>query len=177
MPARKRPASTEDSDDLDSKPTVTSMAASHSVAASVVAISSVPSAALTAIGASAAPEPLVPETTLAASHSVDASVVASSFVSAAALTAIGASAAPEPLVPSSLAASHPEAAARECLMSPGRGGSVASPPVGSPGRNKQLFMQSVTPQAMTCNLSKLSVVCPNSLFTPDLQVLFCRVSV
>jgi hypothetical protein len=99
-------------------------------AASVDASSPVRSLALSAGGASAVPEPLVSEASVAASPPAAASVDASSPVRSLALSAGGASA----------------------------GGGVASPPVGSPGRNKALFMQSVTPQAMTCNLSKLSIL-------------------
>ena len=68
--------------------------------------------------------------------------------------------------------------ARDRTSSPGRGGSVASPAVSSPGKNKQLFMLSVTPQAMSCNLSKLLVGLDTiSWFSPNLQVLLCQVSV
>ena len=149
MPSRKRPAS---SVDFPSQPLVSeaSVAASPP-AASVDASSPVRSWALSAGGASAAPEPLVTETSMAASPPAAASVGASSPVRSLALSAGGASAAPEPLVTEASMAASPPAAASA-------GGGVASPPVGSPGRNKALFMQSVTPQAMTCNLSMLSIL-------------------
>ena len=128
MPSRKRPAS---SVDFPSQPLVSEASVAATLpAASVDASSPVRSWALSAGGASAAPEPLVTETSMAASPPAAASVVASSPVRSLALSAGGASA----------------------------GGGVASPPVGSPGRNKALFMQSVTPQAMTCNLSMLSIL-------------------
>ena len=95
-------------------------------------------------------QPLVSEASVAASPPA-ASVDASSPVRSWALSAGGASAAPEPLVTETSMAASPPAAASA-------GGGVASPPVGSPGRNKALFMQSVTPQAMTCNLSMLSIL-------------------
>jgi hypothetical protein len=68
--------------------------------------------------------------------------------------------------------------ARDRTSSPGRGGSPASPAVSSPGKNKQLFMLSVTPQTMSCNLSKLLVGLDTiSRFSPNPQVLLCQVSV
>ena len=84
----------------------------------------------------------------------------------------GAEVLPQPLVPVSVTGAS---AAREHDSAPDRGGSVASPPVGSPGRNKQLFMASVTPQSMNCNLSKLLAAIALIFFTP-IQVLSCRVS-
>lgn len=169
MPARKRPASSGDPCDIRVRCSESS--ASDVDPAVVRPFSTVPNL-------DASPEPLVPGSSSAPSQIAADPVVASSTARSSALPGIGASADPQPLVAeTSMAVSHPAAgfavasssagspalsanvasAARERDSSPGRGGSVVSPPVGSPGRNKQLFLQSVTPQAMTCNLSKLSV--------------------
>ena len=126
-------------------------------------------------GAEVLPQPLVPVSVTGASAAREHDSAPDRGGSAASPpvgSPAGAEVLPQPLVPVSVTGAS---AAREHDSAPDRGGSVASPPVGSPGRNKQLFMASVTPQSMNCNLSKLLAAIALNFFTP-IQVLSCRVS-
>ena len=126
-------------------------------------------------GAEVLSQPLVPISVIGASAARDHVVAPDrdgSDASPPVGSPAGAEVLPQPLVPVSVIGAS---AARDHVVAPDRGGSVASPPVGSPGRNKQLFMASVTPQSMNCNLSKLPAAIALNCFTP-IQVLSCRVS-